>query len=312
MEKININPEIRWKAFLRAQLRASFDLFHFGGYMNKSESSLGVEGRRNIAKRLKTDSKIRTIVDHARIEELLNLETGERGPSARVLQKPNTFTHPKISLDASESLHPWARDHLFANAWHEIVHAQSKDKLNRNDFILAHAVGEYFILAQYPISFSKSRLLPENIAKLIEKSFVRGTKESVIKKYGGNYRNVEYSAAFPSGESFAYLGRILARSAIKLEGQLGISGIGLVFIREMSKGGSIELVAERIKRRKLFYTRELIAWYKRHPSVKRYLLNSKAIVTLSHPATQRKFKMVKTMRAKLQKKNKPHKTLRKK
>jgi len=308
-EKIEINPELRWKAFLRAQLRAAFDLFHFGGYVNKAESGLNVEGRRNIARRLKTDSQINSIVRKAKIEELSNLATGERGPRARVMRMPTTFVTPKVSLDASESLHPWARDDLFVNAWHEVMHTQAENKLNKNDFLLAHAVGEYFKLIQFPDPFSSGKIMPADKAKLIERSFVKGTRDSVVKSYRGDHHHAEYSAAFPSGESFAQLGRILGRGAVKLEGQLGISGIGLIFIRELSRGGTVDFVVKKIKKRKAFHTRELVAWYKRHPGVKRYLLNPRDI-GFSHPVTQRKLRVAKAMKEKLRKKAKRKNTSR--
>ena len=274
-KKITINQQLRWQAFLRQQLRAAFDLFHFGGYMNRAESGLGVEGRRNIERRIKSDPKIAAIVEKAKIEELAQSNGGNRTASARVTFKPRTTFIPIVSLDASASLHPWARDDLFVSAWHEVIHTQAEDKLNKNDFVLAHAVGNYFMLVQYPDVISSGRVLPERTAKLIEKSFVRGKKEEIIKSYGGHQRDAEYNAAFPSGESFADLGRLLARGAVRLEGQLGVPGIGLIFIREISRGGEFDAVVERVRRRKSQHTRELAAWYKRHPGGKKVFIDSK-------------------------------------
>jgi hypothetical protein len=78
--KIFLDSEIRWKAFLRQQIRATYDLFHFGGYVTPKEHGFGLDGRKNIDERLRKDSHINNLVINARVANLQNSESpAEKG-----------------------------------------------------------------------------------------------------------------------------------------------------------------------------------------------------------------------------------------
>jgi|GEM_PF-6458957 len=280
---LKLNSELRWKAFLRQQVRAVYDLFHFGGYVTQKEHGLGLNGRKEISRKLLKDAHINALVGNARVRDLQNKEKSATENESRVrgqfMGVHGGTRVGVISLDEKESMSPFKRADLFRTAWHEIAHEQSSSKFNPNNFALAHALGSYFENLNYP-SFAYGNglnlervVIGEETARLLGKTFSAGVATQAIKSAGWDYRKAEYGPAFlGSKKSFAEIGASLGELAMRIEWGLGIPGAGLIFIREVSRGRPVLEVQKEISLRKTKHVNELTAWFKRHPSIKRFVL----------------------------------------
>jgi hypothetical protein len=126
-------------------------------------------------------------------------------------------------------------------------------------------------------------------------------------------KQAEYGPVFSGGKhSFADVGTMLGGLAVQMEWLIGVPGIGLVFIREVSRGKKVASVESSLIKNKQKYVRELTSWFKRHPSIRRFILESATSSRFMLRKEQNRKMTARKMLEKTQKqKPKPKKSIRK-
>jgi hypothetical protein len=267
--------ELRWKALVRQQLRAVYDLFHYGGYLSASESSLGLSDRRGIKGKLRRDTRIKAIAANSRVEDL-QIEGEGIHKSEMVFAQtqflPNSTRLPRIVLDKKI---PFSRKDLISTAWHEVMHEQGENRLNRNDFVLASAVSTYLSWVSVPPQLVESPFIDSEDVKMIESAFSKYAKSDAVKFHRNDYNSAEYKPTPQMKKSFSRIGAVAGMGARLFEWRLGVPGIGLIFLRELSRGKSMNQTMINLVKGKEKFAKELMLWYSRHPSMRRFLVDQR-------------------------------------
>jgi len=148
-----------------------------------------------------------------------------------------------------------SRHHLWARAAHELTHALS---LSRNEFVVANALENYFyhIYARpgtLNIIAKVEPIVPHrSIALIIQESFeARRVKDAANRALiagpkSGRSSRLEHHTR-NRGYTYHTIGNELGLIAAKAEAMHGKPGVGLIFIREVSEGKPVGVVAKEVE-----------------------------------------------------------------
>lgn len=257
MNLATFTPNARIQALTREQVLAITDLFG----MNKrgSKNYLSPSSVNNIVMKTKYSDLSNQLVNSGNYEDKVWGEASKEGG---------------IKIDYS--IKPTLKDRVRARAvvGHESAHmlgGEQKGLVGNNEIIAASAIGRYFLsLGRISDSTINKPLVSNSTRRGIEKVCQEGEYEKAVKMHK-NLRAAEYEP-FIEGKSLSYFGRALGVLALTVEEELKMPGIGLFVIREVSKGRGIQDTISNAKNGK--FSRELITWFGRHPSLRSHILRT--------------------------------------
>lgn len=277
---VKINNDLRAKVFVRMQARAVYDLFHFGKYLTPKENSLNTNFRQNMLKNMRKDNHINELTKNSTIKDLnknFDLLEGKAYKIGMFHKTNGPNDKSKIVFDISTSFNPKNRGELFELVWHELMHEQAGHKFNKNDLVLANASSEYLNLVNNNNPSIQNKLLKKRFDKKTIELIQFSMHPEIVSILKNNQHkiDVEYDPVL-NRKSCATIGEKIGEIATKIEHNIGIPGIGLIFIREVGRGRQISEINKDLIKHKPKYFKELTKWFSRHRSIREYLLMNSA------------------------------------